>query len=99
MPKRLCGLKILQMSFVVYMLKCIDGSLYIGSTNNIQKRVHQHNFLKSGARYTKQRRPVKLVYAETYITLREARQREYQLKCFTRKKRLMLIPNFQQHNL
>jgi len=82
------------MSFVVYMLECHDGSLYTGSTNNLQKRVHQHNHLKSGARYTKQRRPVRLVYAETFKTFKEARQRECLIKCFTRKKKLELIRDF-----
>ena len=84
------------MSFVVYMVMCADDSLYIGSTNNINKRLHQHNHLKSGARYTKQRRPVRLVYTETYPTFKEARQREYVMKNLTRKVKLDLVANFLQ---
>lgn len=86
------------MSFVVYMLECADGSLYSGSTNNIQKRIHQHNHLKSGARYTKQRRPVRLVYLEICKTFREARQKEYQLKGLSREKKLALIHHLQRKN-
>lgn len=79
------------MPFIVYILECIDTSLYVGSTNNIQKRLHAHNHLKSSAHYTKQRRPVRLVYKETYDTLRKARQREYAIKQLTRKQKLQLI--------
>lgn len=79
------------MPFVVYMLECSDGSLYTGSTNNLIKRVHQHNYLKAGAKYTKQRRPVQLVYSEKYATAHEAHKREYELKCFTRTKKLQLL--------
>lgn len=86
------------MSFIVYIVECNDSSFYTGSTNNLQKRVYQHNYLESGARYTKQRRPVQLVYFETYETLREAKQREYQIKCLTRKQKLELIQNFQKQN-
>jgi len=86
------------MHFVVYILECADGTFYIGCTNDIQKRVHQHNNLKSGARYTKQRRPVKLVYTETCETFREARQREYQLKCLRREEKLTMVQNFRQKN-
>lgn len=79
------------MPFTAYMLECIDTSLYVGSTNNIEKRLHQHNHLKSGAHYTKLRRPVRLVYAETFETFKEARQREHQLKQLTREDKLKLI--------
>lgn len=79
------------MAFVVYILECIDASLYVGSTNNMQKRLHAHNHLKSGARYTKQRRPVRLVYMKTYRTKRKAMQREYAIKQLTREKKLRLI--------
>lgn len=78
-------------SFIVYMLECRDGTLYTGFTNDIKKRVYNHNHSKSGARYTKARRPVKLVYSETYKTLREAKQREYKIKQLTRKQKLQLF--------
>ncbi len=79
------------MSFTVYILQCADDTLYIGSTNNLEKRLHQHNHLKSGARYTKARRPVTLAYSETCETVGEARSREYQLKQLTREEKLRLF--------
>ena len=78
-------------AFVVYMLECADGTFYIGSTNNLDKRLHQHNYLKSGAHYTKIRRPVKLVYTETGFSLVEARKREYSLKQLSRQEKLRLF--------
>ncbi|MBP9718537.1 GIY-YIG nuclease family protein [Candidatus Gracilibacteria bacterium] len=79
------------MTFYVYMLKCSDESLYIGSTNDLEKRLHAHNHLKTGARYTKQRRPVSLVYSEQCENISEARKREYALKQLTREKKLLLM--------
>ncbi len=64
------------MSYFVYILECADKSLYVGCTNNLEKRIKEHNESKWGAHYTKIRRPVKLVYSETFKTLIEARRRE-----------------------
>ena len=77
--------------FAVYILKCNDDSLYVGCTNNLEKRIKQHNEAKSGAHYTKIRRPVVLVYKERFKTLKEARSREAELKRWTRVKKLTLI--------
>jgi putative endonuclease len=77
--------------FFVYILKCNDDSLYTGSTNNLEKRVLEHNTKKSGAHYTKIRRPVTLYYYETFATMRGARQREAELKKKTRQEKLRLI--------
>ena len=79
------------MSHFAYILKCNDGTLYVGSTNDLQRRIHQHNHLKSGAHYTKIRRPVELVYFETLDTFKAGRQRENALKKLTRKEKLSLI--------
>lgn len=79
------------MSWVVYMLRCKDGSLYAGSTKDLEKRVHAHNHLKSGAKYTRARRPVELVYSETCASLSEARSREAAIKRLTRQEKLNLI--------
>ncbi len=79
------------MLYFVYILECSDGSLYAGSTNNLAKRLKQHNDLKSGAHYTKIRRPVVLKYSEEFKTKREALQREIQIKGWTRKHKLDLI--------
>lgn len=78
------------MRYCVYMLECADGTLYIGSTNNLVRRVHAHNVWKSGAHYTKIRRPVVLKYVEMHKTKRKALQREHALKRLTKKEKLML---------
>ncbi|NDE68247.1 GIY-YIG nuclease family protein [bacterium] len=77
--------------FYIYILECSDESLYVGSTNNLEKRLHQHNTAKSGAHYTKIRRPVTLKYSETLPTLSAARKREAQIKRWKREKKLQLI--------
>lgn len=79
------------MPFVVYILQCADQTFYVGSTNNIEKRLHQHNYLKTGAKYTRGRRPVTLIYGEEYKTVGEARSREYVLKQLTREEKLVLL--------
>ena len=75
----------------VYILECADGSLYVGCTNDLERRLKQHNDSKWGAHYTKIRRPVKLKHSETFATLREARQREVEIKGWRRGKKLNLI--------
>ena len=79
------------MSCFVYILECADGSLYTGSTNDLEKRLHEHNNLKSGAHYTKIRRPVVLKYSETVPDFATARAREAELKRWTREQKLALV--------
>lgn len=67
------------MPHFVYILKCSDGSLYIGCTNNLEKRVKEHNESKWGAHYTKIRRPVTLAYSESFRTFAKARSRDQEL--------------------
>ena len=67
-----------------YIVRCKDGSLYTGWTNDIEKRIKAHNEGK-GAKYTKSRRPVKLVYYEEFQTKEEAMKREYAIKHMRRK--------------
>ena len=74
----------------VYIVRCSDNSLYTGYTNNIEVRINKHNAGK-GAKYTKIRRPVELVYQEMYGTKSEALKREYEIKTFSRKKKLKMI--------
>ena len=79
------------MSYFVYILECNDGSLYTGITTNIAKRLDEHNTKNTGAKYTKVRRPVKLVYQEVSENRSTASKREYAIKKFTRLKKLQLI--------
>ncbi len=74
-----------------YILECADKSLYVGCTNNLERRFDQHNNSKWGAHYTKIRRPVILLYSEEFKTLKEARQRESEIKGWRREKKLNLI--------
>lgn len=74
----------------VYIVKCKDDSLYTGYAKNVDQRVAKHN-KGLGAKYTKVRRPVVLVYQEVYETKSEALKREYQIKQYSRNKKLALI--------
>ncbi|MDY4168312.1 MAG: GIY-YIG nuclease family protein [[Ruminococcus] gnavus] len=73
-----------------YILKCKDDSLYTGWTNDLKKRITSHNAGK-GAKYTKARRPVQLVYYEEFQTREEAMKREYAIKQLSRKEKEALI--------
>ena len=75
-----------------YIVKCKDGSLYTGWTNDLEKRIIAHNE-GTGAKYTKSRRPVTLVYYETFETKEEAMSREYAIKRLSRKEKEKLIKN------
>ena len=74
----------------VYILECIDSSLYTGYTNNIEKRLKTHNSGK-GSKYTRCRLPVKLIYYEAFETKVEAMKREYYIKQLSRVDKLKLI--------
>jgi putative endonuclease len=77
-------------SYFVYMLECSDGTLYTGITTDLERRVDEHNNSDKGAKYTRARRPVTLVYSETLENRSEASKREYAIKKMSRcvKKRL-----------
>ena len=75
-----------------YILECKDGTYYTGWTNNLEKRLKDHNDGK-GAKYTKARRPVVLIYHERFETKEEAMRREYAIKHMTRKEKEKLIEN------
>lgn len=77
--------------FFVYILECSDKTLYTGSTNDLEKRVFEHNNSKRGAHYTKTRRPVLLKYKEELSTLSEARKREAEIKSWDREKKQALF--------
>ena len=79
------------MSHSVYILECADKSLYVGCTNDLERRLKQHNDSKWGAHYTKIRRPVVLKYSETFSDLKTARRREAEIKGWRREKKLVLF--------
>ena len=78
------------MSCYTYILRCSDDTLYTGWTNDLPKRLKTHNAGK-GARYTRGRLPVKLIYYETFATKKEAMQREAQIKKLSRKQKLSFV--------
>ena len=75
----------------VYMVRCSDGTLYTGITNDLEKRIEAHNSGKDGARYTRSRRPVKLVYSEQVKSKSAAAKLEYRIKTLTRSKKKEMI--------
>ena len=75
----------------VYILECSDKTLYVGCTNDLGKRVKQHNESKWGAHYPKITRPVRLIYSERFAALKSARQRENEIKNWRREEKLNLI--------
>lgn len=77
--------------YFVYILQCKDKTFYVGSTNDLEKRLYSHNNLKSGAHYTKIRRPVVLKYSEKHKTYSKVRAREGELKRLSREEKIKLI--------
>ena len=73
-----------------YILECKDGTYYTGWTNNLEKRLKDHNEGR-GAKYTKARLPVSLIYHEKFQTKEEAMRREYAIKHMTRSEKESLI--------
>lgn len=78
-----------------YILRCADGTFYTGWTVNLQSRLKAHNN-GSGAKYTRSRRPVELVYYEIYEEKQEAMRREYAIKQMTRHEKIKLIEEKQK---
>lgn len=74
----------------VYILRCGDGSLYTGWTNDLEERVRAHA-ARMGAKYTRSHLPVELAYCEQFETVHEAMSREWHIKRMSRKQKLELI--------
>ena len=79
------------MSYFVYIVRCSDDTLYTGIAKDLQKRIEEHNSSGKGAKYTKARRPVTLVYSETAEDRSSASKREYIIKKLSRTQKLELI--------
>ena len=87
-----------QNNWLIYILKCVDGSLYCGITNNIEKRLKQHKGeIIGGAKYTRSHWPCKLVYKEKSASRSEALQREVVIKKMSKVEKQTLINSFKQH--
>lgn len=80
----------LQKKNFTYILECADGTLYCGWTNNLQRRLAAHN-AGTAAKYTRTRRPVRLVYYESFAAKQEAMSREFHIKRMTRQEKIRLI--------
>ncbi len=79
------------MSYYVYIVECNDKTLYTGIATNIKRRLDEHNSSQKGAKYTRNRRPVKLMYKEELEDRSSASKREHTIKKLTREKKLSLI--------
>jgi putative endonuclease len=77
--------------YFLYILRCSDDTLYTGITTDIQRRLEEHNSSAKGAKYTRSRRPVALVYTEEFEDRSSASKREYIIKRLSRAKKLALI--------
>ncbi len=78
-------------SWYLYLLLCADDSLYTGVTRDLKRRLHEHNHTRRGARYTRGRRPVRVVYCETAPSRAAACRREYAIKQLTPQQKLALL--------
>lgn len=81
----------------MYVVKCADDTLYTGYTTNLERRLRTHNAGK-GAKYTRARLPVTLVYFEVFSSKKEAMKAEYAFKKKTRKEKLHYIAEYQKRN-
>ncbi|MQN02106.1 MAG: GIY-YIG nuclease family protein [Lachnospiraceae bacterium] len=77
--------------YYTYIVKCSDNSLYTGYTTNLERRVKEHNNGKKGAKYTRSRRPVELVYYEEYAARHDAMSREALIKQLSHREKCQLI--------
>ena len=84
------------MKWFLYVLQCSDGTYYTGVTTNIKRRLKEHNNSKLGAKYTRARRPVEIVYVSEYDNRSSAQKAEYKFKQLTRKQKESIINERQQ---
>lgn len=81
-------------SYYIYILICSDKTLYTGSTNDLDRRLIAHDTSNKGAKYTRGRRPVKLVYSEKFRTKSNALKREWKIKKMNRLDKIKLIKKY-----
>jgi putative endonuclease len=77
--------------YFTYIVLCADNTLYTGIATDLERRIEEHNSSDKGAKYTKARRPVTLVYSEKHLDRSSASKREYSIKKMSRKEKKILI--------
>jgi putative endonuclease len=85
-------------NWYLYILQCNDNSFYTGVTKDLRSRVERHN-LGQGAKYTRSRRPVKLIYYEEHVTESDVKRREFEIKGWRREKKERLVRGFPSKRL
>lgn len=81
------------MAYYAYIVECADKTLYSGITTDLERRIQEHNESPKGAKYTRTRRPVRLLYTEEFATRSEALKREAAFKKLSRKGKEQLVDN------
>jgi len=84
-------------AYYLYILKCSDQTLYAGITTEPDRRIKEHNFSDLGARYTRSRRPIKLVYSKKFSNRSAASKEEFRIKKLPRVKKLEIISLSKKH--
>lgn len=79
------------MKWFLYVVRCADGTLYTGVTTNLARRIHEHNATKRGAKYTKTRRPVELMWSKEFNNRSDAQSAEYNFKRLLHKEKWEII--------
>ncbi|NRH21451.1 GIY-YIG nuclease family protein [Candidatus Gracilibacteria bacterium] len=77
--------------YFLYILRCADTTLYTGITTDLDRRITEHNESEKGAKYTRIRRPVEIIYSESFENRSEASRREYEIKKMTKKDKEILV--------
>lgn len=77
--------------YIVYLLECADGTLYTGITTDMERRLKEHNSSTLGAKYTRARRPVTLVYQKAYQNRSQASVEEFRIKSLSRTEKMSMI--------
>jgi putative endonuclease len=83
--------------YILYIVRCADRTLYTGITTDIERRMHEHNTSPKGARYTRSRRPVTLVYSKRYRTRSTASRAEAAMKRMTRQEKIRMVRLSRKH--
>jgi len=77
--------------YYLYILQCVDGTLYTGITVDLTRRIEEHNFSRRGSKYTAARRPVKLIYSEKFRDRSTAAKEEWRIKRLSRQEKMCIV--------